>query len=563
MIPGTISASIPAAATASRKRKKVSGSKKNCVIARVAPASSLRFRLSRSAAASRRIRDGIRDRPRPKSRTGAAAAAPRPAPRHSRTRRDAARNVAPAVGGSPRSATMWRTPAAQYSSATCVDLVARRLDAGQVRRRGHARLALDPRHRRVGPLARRSARAIGHRHEARRRAAPASGPRPTAAPPSSRSWAGRIRSCTSMSPADVGEQRRVERAARLLELVDRKSSCRLHLSQRRAPALRPSHNFTVSSPPSSVSIRAGCSPAASNQPAICSSAKPSRVCASRARSSSRSCGAKSAISSRPPGAQHPRRLGDRGARLLREVEHVVEDRDVRRAVAPAAARRDRPGAARHCRARARQLRARQPQHLRRPVDPQRASRARRRTAPASARCRCRCRSACRPAPSPSTAAIAASTCSRRRAASGSRPIRRHAPRTTPPPTPRDRRAPPPAAPRRRPPSDRARPRSSASSAAAHRRRPRRASPERDEHPAAFLAPLGEPGVAQDLDVAADRAAGSAPAPAPARRPTAPSTAAAPGCAAASRRPARGRCRGRSVIGDQDIKISLYEVNREP
>ncbi len=50
MIPGTISASIPAARQASWKRKKVSGSKKNWVIARVAPASSLRLRLSRSAA---------------------------------------------------------------------------------------------------------------------------------------------------------------------------------------------------------------------------------------------------------------------------------------------------------------------------------------------------------------------------------------------------------------------------------------------------------------------------------------------------------------------------------
>src|SRR3546814_3884993 len=47
-MPGTIGASIPAAAAASRKRRKASGEKKNWVIARVAPASSLRFRLSRS-----------------------------------------------------------------------------------------------------------------------------------------------------------------------------------------------------------------------------------------------------------------------------------------------------------------------------------------------------------------------------------------------------------------------------------------------------------------------------------------------------------------------------------
>ena len=42
---------IPRAAQRSRKRRKRSGSKKNWVIARSAPASSLRFRLSRSASA--------------------------------------------------------------------------------------------------------------------------------------------------------------------------------------------------------------------------------------------------------------------------------------------------------------------------------------------------------------------------------------------------------------------------------------------------------------------------------------------------------------------------------
>jgi hypothetical protein len=51
-MPGTISASIPAAAASSRKRRKHSGEKKNCVIARSAPASILRLRLSRSAARS-------------------------------------------------------------------------------------------------------------------------------------------------------------------------------------------------------------------------------------------------------------------------------------------------------------------------------------------------------------------------------------------------------------------------------------------------------------------------------------------------------------------------------
>ena len=50
-MPGTISTSMPAAAASSRKRKKQSGEKKNWVIARSAPASTLRFRLSRSAVA--------------------------------------------------------------------------------------------------------------------------------------------------------------------------------------------------------------------------------------------------------------------------------------------------------------------------------------------------------------------------------------------------------------------------------------------------------------------------------------------------------------------------------
>src|SRR4051812_49539621 len=48
-MPGTSSAWIPAAAASSRNRKKQSGEKKNWVIARSAPASTLRFKLSRSA----------------------------------------------------------------------------------------------------------------------------------------------------------------------------------------------------------------------------------------------------------------------------------------------------------------------------------------------------------------------------------------------------------------------------------------------------------------------------------------------------------------------------------
>ena len=49
-MPGWIGAVIPALAQASRKRRKSSFSKKNWVIAVAAPASSLRLRLSMSAA---------------------------------------------------------------------------------------------------------------------------------------------------------------------------------------------------------------------------------------------------------------------------------------------------------------------------------------------------------------------------------------------------------------------------------------------------------------------------------------------------------------------------------
>ena len=75
-----------------------------------------------------------------------------------------------------------------------VDLGARCLDAGQVRGGRHGAFGGDARDGRVGAFARRSAGAIGDRHEARRQAAPACGTCPTAALPSSRSWAGKIRS---------------------------------------------------------------------------------------------------------------------------------------------------------------------------------------------------------------------------------------------------------------------------------------------------------------------------------------------------------------------------------
>ena len=74
----------------------------------------------------------------------------------------------------------------------------------------------------------------------------------------------------------------------------------------------------------------------------------------------------------PARPQHARRLGDRRARLLREVEHVVQDRDIRRAIRHR--QRIQVRLAQFGVGPVVQLRPRQPQHLRRPVDAQRAVR---------------------------------------------------------------------------------------------------------------------------------------------------------------------------------------------
>ena len=133
--------------------------------------------------------------------------------------------------------------------------------------------------------------------------------------------------------------------------------------------------------------------------------------------------------------------------------------------------------------------------------PSACSRLAARTVRASARCRCRYRPAARrgrrPAPRPSPPRPR----SRRHGASGSRPIRRHCPRTSPPRcaarsarTAASRAASATAQCMRALAfaTRRARPQSGADAS-------RRA--QRDEHPAAFLAALGEPGVAEDLDMA--------------------------------------------------------------
>ena len=101
---------------------------------------------------------------------------------------------------------------------------------------------------------------------------------------------------------------------------------------------------TVSSPPSDARTWSRSSPAAANQPGIASSAKPSRIWASRSRSSSRSCGGEIDHQQRAARRQHPRRLGDRRGRLLRIMEHLVDDDAVGALVGERQARTCRPGA---------------------------------------------------------------------------------------------------------------------------------------------------------------------------------------------------------------------------
>ena len=112
-MPGTIGTVIPARAARSRKRRKSSTSKKNWVIARVAPASILRLQIVEVGCGARRFGMGlgigrdadleIGDASEPGDEIGGigiAAGVRRGRPR-------------PPAGGSPRSATMWRMPASQ------------------------------------------------------------------------------------------------------------------------------------------------------------------------------------------------------------------------------------------------------------------------------------------------------------------------------------------------------------------------------------------------------------------------------------------------------------------
>ena len=343
---------------------------------------------------------------------------------------------------------MWRTPASQYSSATAS--ISSRVASTQVRcaAAGMLGLARDPRDRRVGALARRCR--PRHRSPTRSagRAAPASATDSHSVSSIFSVLGGKNSNDTATSPATSANSGAPARAAPR-HLVDRMRHAAFTL-RTGAPTLARQPQFhrqfaaLQRLDPHRREPRARRTSRASARP------KSRAAHARRAsRSSSRSCGAKSTISNRPPGAQHARRLGDRRAGLLREMQHMVEDREVRRAVAE----RQRveiglaqfgmvePASASLARASRSISRA--------AVDPQRM------VAPARANS-----SSIRPVPVPisisrPTRAVAEhrghrrlDLAPRRYGASGSHPIRRHCASNQPAAAPRDRRAPPPAAPRR-------------------------------------------------------------------------------------------------------------------
>src|SRR6185369_6262059 len=138
----------------------------------------------------------------------------------------------------------------------------------------------NPRHRRVGALAGRAARAIGHRDKA---------------------WGQRFERLDRFpqrlfhllglgrkefeADLDVAARFREQR----MVAVEPAERLAVHAALRcEAAALTPRHRVTVNSPPFKCSIRSMVRPAAANQPVITSSSKPSRTWASLARNSSRS-----------------------------------------------------------------------------------------------------------------------------------------------------------------------------------------------------------------------------------------------------------------------------------
>ncbi len=202
------------------------------------------------------------------------------------------------------------------------DLAPARADAGQVRggrERGFMDDALD---RLVGALAGRTASPVGHGHEP------------------GLQW----REGLDRLPQGLGHPlvlRRKELEAdrdvavgfREQRRVLGKPLKRVHAALRcRTPLFEPRHKVTVSSPPLRCSTRSMLRPANANQAAIASSSKPRRMWASvLAQLLALVCREVDDQKS-PAGRQHARRLGDRGCRRVRVVEHLVDDDAVGAAV---------------------------------------------------------------------------------------------------------------------------------------------------------------------------------------------------------------------------------------
>ena len=270
----------------------------------------------------------------------------------SRSRRDAARisRRRPPVG-SPRSATMWRTPAVPISLDHRVDLGLGRGDAGQMRGRRQRGFLQDAPHGRVRALARRAAGAVGHRDEIGRAAAQAARPPP--------------RDCVSISSVFGGKNSNETRIGRAITPPPRTIAPSGCADRGRARA-------TPRSCRRSRAPAAGCGamvmsrPAAVIHCATVSAAKPRRRCACSSRRNSRSCGAKSTTSRRPDGAST--RAASRIARaaVVEEVQHLMDDDDVERVGRHRAGRRCRPAARCNGASPARSMpRARQQQHVER------------------------------------------------------------------------------------------------------------------------------------------------------------------------------------------------------
>ena len=143
-------------------------SKKNCVMARVAPASILRFRLSISASIDPAVGMPFRIR----RDTELEVDSRLQAGHQIRGVREATRMRLVAVpmpaAGSPRSATMWRTPGVPVLARDVEDLLAGRRTQVRCAAGAERGLVEDAPHGGVRALARRATGTVGHRHETRR-----------------------------------------------------------------------------------------------------------------------------------------------------------------------------------------------------------------------------------------------------------------------------------------------------------------------------------------------------------------------------------------------------------